>query len=151
MLRLTRDLRLWRTPPPARSRVVPTDERPGDCHDRLVKISILIVDDDADFLALATRVLEAMDIEVVATAEDAASALTAAAATKPQAALVDVGLPDRDGIELGQQLAALPWRPRVVLTSTDSDAEIASNAVTLPFLPKEDLTTERLRELLGES
>jgi CheY-like chemotaxis protein len=112
-------------------------------------LSILVVDDDAEFLALATRVFDAMGMEVVATAEDAASAVTAASTSKPQAALVDVGLPDRDGIELGRQLAALPWRPRVVVTSTDNDAEIEARAVPLPFLPKEDLTTERLRDLLG--
>lgn len=114
-------------------------------------LSILLVDDDPEFLVLATRVFDAMGIEVVATAQDAASAVTAANSTKPQAALVDVGLPDGDGIELGKQLAALPWRPRVILTSTDSDAVIESRAVTLPFLPKEDLATGRLRELLGAS
>lgn len=114
-------------------------------------LSILLVDDDPEFLALATRVLEGMDIEVVATAEDAASALSAASGTKPQAALVDVGLPDQDGIELGKQLAALPWRPRVILTSTDNDADIQSRANPLPFLPKEDLASGRLRELLKAS
>lgn len=138
-------------PTAARSRVLPTVARSGACDYRPVNLSILLVDDDPDFLALATRVFEGMDIEVVATAEDAASAVTAAEATKPQAVLVDVGLPDRDGIELGKELAALPWRPRVIVTSTDNDADIESRSVPLPFLPKEDLATERLRELLGLS
>ncbi len=116
-------------------------------------VSILIVDDDPDFLALASRVVRSQGGEVVATAVDAASALTAANATRPQAALVDVGLPDRDGIELGTELAGLPWRPRVVLTSTDDDIddEIQSGdkEVKLPFITKENLAGDRLFRLLG--
>lgn len=46
------------------------------------------------------------------TAEDTAGAVSAANATKPDAALVDVGLPDRDGVELAYEMAELPWRPR---------------------------------------
>jgi CheY-like chemotaxis protein len=119
-----------------------------------VALSILIVDDDPDFLALASRVVEARGGKVVATALDAASALTAARATQPEAALVDVGLPDRDGIELGGDLAALPWKPRVVLTSTDSDIdseiERPEGEATLPFIAKKDLATDdRLCSLLG--
>lgn len=114
-------------------------------------MSILIVDDDPGFVALATRVLVAMGAQVVATASDAASALAAAHEKRPQAALVDVGLPDRNGIDLGIELAGLPWAPRVVLTSTDSDAEgeIGDQGPSLPFLPKEELATDRLRVLFG--
>jgi CheY-like chemotaxis protein len=114
--------------------------------------SVLLVDDDPAFLSLATRILESMGAEVVATAEDAAAAIAAANATKPEAVLVDVGLPDRDGIDLAYELAALPWRPRVVLTSTDRDAVSAIEARdgdrTLPFVPKEELANDPLRRLL---
>ena len=111
---------------------------------------MLLVDDDSDFLALATRVFEGMGARVVATARDAESALAAANDTRPEAVLVDVGLPDRDGIDLGSELAAMPWKPRVVLTSTDSDVDrdVESRGVKLPFIPKENLATDRLRTLL---
>jgi DNA-binding NarL/FixJ family response regulator len=63
--------------------------------------------------------------------------------------LVDVGLPDRDGIELARELAALPWAPRVVLTSTDRDAVSGPRADGLPpFVPKEDLPGVSLYRLL---
>jgi CheY-like chemotaxis protein len=118
-----------------------------------VPLSILIVDDDPDFLGLATRLLEGMGVQVVATAQNAESALAAAKEKKPDAALVDVGLPDRNGIDLGAELATLQWRPRVVLTSTDSDVdsevERDERGVTLPFIPKEELAAGRLRSLLG--
>jgi DNA-binding NarL/FixJ family response regulator len=114
--------------------------------------SVLLVDDDPSFLSLATRILAGMGAQVVATADDADGALAAANATRPDAAVIDVGLPDREGIDLAYQLAALPWEPRVVLTSTDSDAGCAISVVDgrprLPFIPKEQLANGTLRRLL---
>jgi DNA-binding NarL/FixJ family response regulator len=114
--------------------------------------SILIVDDDPIFLSLASRILAQAGLEVVATAEDAAGAVLAANATKPDAALIDLGLPDREGVELAYELAELPWRPRVVLTSTDSDAGFALDVVDgrpkLPFISKDELANGRLPGLL---
>jgi DNA-binding NarL/FixJ family response regulator len=115
--------------------------------------SVLIVDDDPTFLSLATRVLTQAGLEVVATAEDAAGAVSAAGDTKPDCALVDLGLPDREGVDLAYELAELPWRPRVVLTSTDSDAGLGLNVPdgrpTLQFIAKEDLANGRLASLLA--
>ncbi len=115
--------------------------------------SVLIVDDDPTFLSLATRILTQAGFEVVATAEDAAGALSAAGDTKPDCALVDLGLPDREGVELAYELAELPWRPRVVLTSTDSDAglglNVADGRARLPFIAKEDLANGQLARLLA--
>jgi DNA-binding NarL/FixJ family response regulator len=115
--------------------------------------SVLIVDDDPIFLSLATRVLAKAGLEVVGTADDAAGAVGAARATKPAAILVDVGLPDRAGLDLAYELAALPWRPRVVLTSTDNDATYAieppDGHARLPFIPKDELANGRLPGLLA--
>jgi CheY-like chemotaxis protein len=114
--------------------------------------SVLLVDDDPEFLSLATRVLEGMGVEVVATAQTVAAAVAAANASKPDAALVDIGLPDDEGIGLAYELAALPWGPRVVLTSTDRDAvsavEARDGSPKLPFVPKDELPTATLRRLL---
>ncbi len=119
---------------------------------RRMALSVLIVDDDPTFLALATRVLEGIGVEVVATAEDVPAAIAATNATRPEAVLVDVGLPDREGLDLAYELAALPWRPRVVLTSTDTDAgraiEPHDGGSKLPFIPKEELASPTLRGLL---
>jgi CheY-like chemotaxis protein len=115
-------------------------------------ISILVVDDDPEFLSLITQILEESGMRVVATARDVHSAIAAADATRPEAALVDVGLPDREGIDLAYRLAALPWRPRVALTSNDRDAISAiqvDDHGPLPFVPKEELTNGQLRRLLG--
>ena len=114
--------------------------------------SILIVDDDATFRALARRLLTAAGLIVVGEAENIADGLTAAEELRPNAALVDIGLPDGDGSDLARQLIALPWRPRVLLTSVEAD--IASNgsarsAGAEGFIPKADLPNAPLAELLG--
>jgi DNA-binding NarL/FixJ family response regulator len=84
--------------------------------------SVLVVDDDPAFRDLAVRMLTAANLNVVGEAGTAAEALAAAVALKPEAALVDVDLPDGSGVELAGELTALPWRPRIVLTSVDVDA-----------------------------
>jgi CheY-like chemotaxis protein len=112
---------------------------------------VALIDDDLDFLRLAERVLMDMGVTVVATAQSAATALRAVESSRPDAVLVDIGLPDRDGVDLGTTLAAMPWRPRVVLTSSDSDA-LGTNgregARGLPFIPKNELASDAMRSLL---
>jgi DNA-binding NarL/FixJ family response regulator len=113
-------------------------------------LSVLIVDDDPTFRSLAEEILHDNGVEVIGTAADAASAMVAASALRPDGALVDVGLPDGDGIELAYELASLPWRPRVVLTSSDRDAGIPArgNGRPLTFIPKVQLPHAPLRRLL---
>jgi two-component system nitrate/nitrite response regulator NarL len=114
--------------------------------------SILLVDDDALFRGLARRVLAANGLDVAGEAGTAAEALAFARQEPPAAALVDVGLPDRSGIELASELAALPVPPRVVLVSTDPDAaspDAVRRCGAGAFIPKQDLPNAPLLELLG--
>jgi CheY-like chemotaxis protein len=117
--------------------------------------SVLAVDDDPAFLALAVHVLAGLGVATVLTAGDAATAMTVALAERPGAVLVDVDLPDRNGFDLAHDLDQLPWGPRVVLTSTDGDAGRALVPVgdrpALHFIAKEDLAGRDLRRfLLGD-
>jgi DNA-binding NarL/FixJ family response regulator len=114
--------------------------------------SVVLVDDDPAFLALAARILAGLDVAVAGTAADAREALALVRETRPDAVLLDIGLPDRNGIDLGYELAALPWAPRIVLISSDRDAELAigSRPERAPprFLAKEELDLEALRRAL---
>ena len=111
--------------------------------------SVLVVDDDPRFLSLAVRMLAEAGVHVSGTAATVAEALAAARSLKPEAVLVDVELPDGNGVDLGRELVALPWAPRVVLTSTDRDAVPGPRGDgEPPFVPKEDLPTTPLRSLL---
>jgi CheY-like chemotaxis protein len=114
--------------------------------------SVLVVDDDPAFRRLAQRILEAFGLAVAGEADTAASALSAADALRPDAVLVDVGLPDRDGVALACELTALPWRPRVVLTSSNAEAATATEvrrSGAEAFIPKNELPSAALAELLA--
>ena len=115
-------------------------------------VSVLVVDDDPAFRRLAQRILEACGLAMAGEADTAASALSVAGALRPDAVLVDVGLPDSDGIALARQLTTLPWRPRVVLTSSNSEAATATevrNSGAEAFVPKNELPGAALDDLLG--
>jgi CheY-like chemotaxis protein len=116
--------------------------------------SVLIVDDDPEFLALAARMVRELGAGSVAAAGDAAQAIKVVQDLRPDAALVDIGLPDRDGIDLAYELSEMSWKPRVALTSSDSDAVLAIEAHepprSLPFIAKEELTCDILRRVLTD-
>jgi len=114
--------------------------------------SVLVVDDDPAFRRLAQRLLAAFGLAVAGEAENAAAAVAAAGALRPDAVLVDIGLPDGDGLSLALELTALPWRPRVLLTSSDADAaspaDVRSSGAAA-FVPKDQLPNAPLNRLLG--
>jgi DNA-binding NarL/FixJ family response regulator len=114
--------------------------------------SVVLIDDDPAFRDLARRLLTITGMAVVGEADSVASGLETAAEKHPQAVLVDVGLPDGNGIDLARRLSGLPLRPRVVLTSVDPDAatpeEIRSSGA-LGFAPKADLAGAGLSMLVA--
>ena len=115
-------------------------------------ISVLIVDDDPIFRVLARRLLTEDGLVVVGEAESVAEGLSMANELRPDAALVDVGLPDGDGFGLARQLTGLSWRPRVVLTSVESDIGSygsVRSAGAEAFVHKADLPNAPLVQLLG--
>jgi len=115
-------------------------------------VSVLLVDDDPLFRTLACRMLTTMGFKVAGEAEDVATATVVADELRPDAILLDVWLPDGHGVELAHQFAALPWRPRVVLTSTDPDAvspEALRWSGAESFFPKDELPGAPLEELFA--
>lgn len=115
--------------------------------------TVLVVDDDPNFRTLAVRLLTASGLTVVGEADSVAAALVAADRLKPAAVLVDIELPDGDGVALTRQLAVLPWHPRVLLTSVDGDnttTEEAQKAGAQAFVTKADLPDAPLARLLGD-
>ena len=120
---------------------------------RRVSKSVLIVDDHPSFRTSARRVLEASGYAVVGEVADGAEAIAAAGALEPDLVLLDVQLPDLNGFEVAERLAALgPERPEVVLTSSRDLAEYGDDVAASPvrgFIPKGELSGEALSELVG--
>jgi DNA-binding NarL/FixJ family response regulator len=98
--------------------------------------------------------LERMGLSVVGEADTVEAAGLAARELRPQAALVDVALPDGNGLALAVELAGLPWKPRIVLTSNDAGAvtdAIARSAGAIAFIAKHELPRSRVGALLAGS
>ena len=114
--------------------------------------SVLIVDDDDSFRDLAERLLTGAGLDVISQANSAGAGLRAARAIKPDSILLDVMLPDGDGVTLAGEFVALPWHPRVLLTSSYADAageEEVELSGAVDFLPKDQLPGAALASLLG--
>ena len=90
----------------------------GECEHRVVKWTILIVDDHPSFRRFARRLLEADGLAVVGEAGDGASALATFRALRPQLVLLDILLPDQDGFAVAEALARESQPPVVILTSS---------------------------------
>jgi DNA-binding NarL/FixJ family response regulator len=116
-----------------------------------VRASVLVVDDDASFRVTSASLLRAAGLRVVGAAGTAAEALGAALDLRPDAILLDIELPDEDGLVLATRLSRLPWHPRVVLISSDPDAALPEDvraAGAHGFVPKHELPDAPLRRLL---
>jgi CheY-like chemotaxis protein len=68
---------------------------------------VLVVDDNPDHLELLAELLRARGYEVIA-AHDASEALRVISDQKPQACVIDIGLPGMDGYELARKLREIP-------------------------------------------
>ncbi len=81
--------------------------------------SILVVDDDPAILSALSRGLRIEGYAVMA-ADDARTAIAAAQAVRPSAVILDLMLPDQDGLETCKQLRALGDFPILMLTARDA-------------------------------
>ena len=100
---------------------------------------ILLVDDDTQLLRALRINLTARRYEVV-TAADGTTALAVAARTPPDLAIIDLGLPDLDGVAVVEGLRGWTQIPIIVLSARDTGAAKvdaldagADDYVTKPF------------------
>jgi PAS domain S-box-containing protein len=130
---------------PAPVAVAAQDEEPRH------EASVLIVDDDAKFRALAAIMLRARGFEVVGESADAASAVEAAVSLRPSAIVLDVNLPDRDGFWVAETLNEARIGSRILLTSAaaiDESQTALDRRGIVAFVPKSELPTTDLSVLL---
>ncbi len=103
----------------------------------------MVVDDEPKIVQLARDYLEHAGFAVVV-AQDGKAALATARAQKPDLIVLDLGLPELDGLDVARTLRAESNVPIVMLTgrSEESDKLVgleigADDYVTKPFSPKE--------------
>jgi DNA-binding NarL/FixJ family response regulator len=115
--------------------------------------TVLVVDDHGGFRASARELLEAEGFEVVGEAADAVSGIEAARALRPDIVLLDVQLPDFDGVRASQRIRALNGGSAIILISSCDVADLGSALAESPalgFIPKSELSGEALLELLAQ-
>jgi two-component system KDP operon response regulator KdpE len=105
--------------------------------------SVLVCDDEPQILRALKVILREAGFEAVG-AETASEALDSAAMRRPDAAIVDLVLPDGDGVEVCAQLRSWSEMPILVLSAIGEEAQKvraleagADDYVTKPFGPKE--------------
>jgi DNA-binding NarL/FixJ family response regulator len=80
-----------------------------------VSLRVVLVEDHALVRAGLRASLEAAGIDVIAEAQDGVSGFDTIVQTQPDVAVVDLGLPGKDGIALTRELKARARAPRVVI------------------------------------
>lgn len=105
--------------------------------------AILVCDDEPQILRALKVILREAGFEAIG-AETAREALDAAAVRRPDAAIVDLVLPDGDGVEVCAQLRSWSEMPILVLSAIGEEEQKvraleagADDYVTKPFGPKE--------------
>lgn len=86
---------------------------------------VMLVEDDAAIRTSLTRALEDLGY-AVASASQGIRALEQLVASEPDVVLLDLGLPDIDGLKLLAMLRAATSVPVIVITARDDDATIVA-------------------------
>ena len=100
---------------------------------------VLVVDDEPSIMRVVAANLRARGYEAL-TAASGTAALTAIEAQPPDCIVLDLGLPDIDGLEVLRRLRARTTTPVVILTARDDERDKATaldlgadDYVTKPF------------------
>lgn len=112
--------------------------------DYLKNKRILLVDDEQALLDMVVSILKSEGFTNILTAKNKKEALSLAAASQPELAILDVMLPDGDGFGLMEQLRENEEYPILFLTARGEEEDKfkgfglgADDYVVKPFLPKE--------------
>ncbi len=110
------------------------------------KISVLIVDDIPETRENLRKLLYfESDIEIVGTADDGQEAIEQARKLQPNIVLMDINMPDMDGITASQEISRVAPTTQVIMMSVQSEADYlrrsmlagAMDFLTKPFTSEE--------------
>ncbi|UCC59528.1 MAG: response regulator transcription factor [Dehalococcoidia bacterium] len=96
----------------------------------MVRINILIADDHPSVRAGTRHILEEEeDLNVIAEAADGQAALALTLDLKPDVAIIDIAMPEVDGIEVARRIRALSPSTAVLIYTVIDDAEFIASAL----------------------
>ncbi|MCI2959180.1 response regulator [Agromyces atrinae] len=119
---------------------------------------VIIADDDPDIRGLLEIAARKAGLEIVSSHGDGASALASALANDPDLMLLDVAMPEMNGVDVARELRSArdDGRPRVLMVSASVDATsqaagVAAGAddyVMKPFSLR--VLVERLKSIVAD-
>lgn len=116
------------------------------------KLLILVVEDDASVRNLITTTLRAHDYKYL-TAQNGSSAILEASSHNPDIILLDLGLPDMDGVEIIKKIRTWSTVPIIVISARSEDTDKidaldagADDYLTKPFSVEELLARLRVTQ-----
>lgn len=117
----------------------------------LKDVRILVVDDEAFFRQVLRDLLEKIGFTVVGEAADGSQAVAQYRALRPHIVIMDIYMPEKNGIDATREMVALDKNARVLVASAsdfDSDTQAALDAgakaiLMKPFVPREVYDTIR--------
>ncbi|MBQ4473956.1 MAG: response regulator transcription factor [Lachnospiraceae bacterium] len=116
------------------------------------KTTILVVEDDAPIRNLITTTLKAHDYKYL-TAPNGEQAILAASSYQPDIVLLDLGLPDLDGVEVIERIRSWSNLPIIVISARSEDEDKiqaldagADDYLTKPFSVEELLARLRVTQ-----
>ena len=114
------------------------------------KLQILVIEDDAPVRNLITTTLKAHDYKYII-AENGKEAIRQASTCNPDIALLDLGLPDMDGVEVIKKIRTWSNMPIIVISARSEDSDKsealdngADDYLTKPFSVEELLARLRV-------
>ncbi|QSJ14869.1 response regulator transcription factor [Nostoc sp. UHCC 0702] len=117
------------------------------------KIRIALIEDhDLTRVGIRTALLQKEEIEVVGEAANAAEGLKMLRMVQPDIAIVDIGLPDKDGIELTRELKSTangeepPTRVLILTLQDNKEAVLAAFAAGADSYCMKDIKFDNLLE-----
>ncbi len=116
------------------------------------KLLILVVEDDPAIRNLMATTLKAHSYKYI-TAENGVAALMQATASRPDILLLDLGLPDMDGVEIIRNIRSWSQMPIIVISARSEDTDKiealdagADDYLTKPFSVEELLARLRVTQ-----
>ena len=116
------------------------------------KMQILVIEDDAPVRNLITTTLKARDYNYIA-ADNGSSGIMMAASKNPDIILLDLGLPDMDGVEVIEKVRTWTNTPIIVISARSEDNDKidaldagADDYLTRPFSVEELLARLRVTQ-----
>ena len=113
--------------------------------------SVLVVDDQAPFRLAARAVLRRLDeFEFAGEASSGPEAIELVGALRPALVLMDIHMPEMNGIEATRRIVSVHPEVSVILCSTHDPKDLPAEAAAsgaIAYVSKEHLAADTIREL----